>query len=289
MEAAGRVRASALVVVSAAVLAAAPPAAASTATPAQVAALAARARTDPRALAALRVVDRVGGRPVDLRVALAVNGPLLQARLRALAASARARPGGAPLADAQASARAILSERRFHGSAVPRPLHRPLHWLGGELHRAYDWATSRIPGGARVFWILVAGAVVAVAVLAAASLGRRRGGRLVEPGSPSRRRAAEDPRQLEREADEAERRGDYERALRLRFRGGLLRLAGSEAIPPRASLTNGEIARRLGSPSFGRLALDFDEVVYGPRAAAGEDVARARDAWPRVLEESRSR
>lgn len=282
-------RASAVVVVFAALLTTAPPAAASSATPAQVAALAVRARTEPRALATLRAVDRVGGRPVDLRVALAVNGPLLQARLRTLASSARGRPAGPPVADAQASARSIVSERRFHGSAVPRPLHRPLHWLGGELHRAYDWVTSRLPGGARVFWILVAGAVVAIAALAASSLGRRRRGRLVEPGGSSRRPAAEDPRRLEREADEAERRGDYERALRLRFRGGLLRLAGSEAIPPRASLTNGEIARRLGSASFGRLALDFDEVVYGRRAAAGEDVARARDAWPRVLEESRSR
>ena len=36
-----------------------------------------------------------------------------------------------------------------------------------------------------------------------------------------------------------------------------------ETLPVRASLTNGEISRRLGSQSFRELATDFDEVVYG--------------------------
>ena len=231
----------------------------------------------------------VDGRPVDLKAALAASGPRLEGRLRTLAGSARAGPAQPALRAPAASTRTILSERRFRGSSVPRPLHRPLRWLGRELHRAYDRVTSRLPGGARFFWILVAGAVVALAAFVASSLGRRRGGRLVEAGTPSGRRSSEDPRRLERQADEAERAGDFERALRLRFRGGLLRLVGADAIPPRASLTNGEIARRLRSPSFRELAHDFDEVVYGRRAAGGQDVARARDRWPRVLEEARGR
>jgi Domain of unknown function (DUF4129) len=281
--------AAALAPVAAVALAAAPAAAGSSATSSQVAALASRAERDGRALATLRAVDRVDGRAVDLRAALSVNGSRLQARLRALAGTARARPGQAALRDPQASARSILSERRFRGSSVPRPLHRPLRWLGRELHRAHDWVTGRLPGGARVFWILVAGAVVTLAALVATKLGRRRGGRIVEAGVPSGRRSGEDPRRLEREADEAERAGDFERALRLRFRGGLLRLAGVDAIPPRASLTNGEIARRIRSPSFRELAHDFDEVVYGRRTAGGQDVARARDRWSRVLEEAGGR
>jgi Domain of unknown function (DUF4129) len=289
MEARTGLRAAVFLSIAAVALAAAPAAAGSSATSSQVAALAARAGTDARALAVLRAVDRVNGRPVDLGSALAVSGARLQARLRTLAGTTRAGPPQPALRDPGASARSILSERRFRGSSVPRPLHRPLRWLGHELHRAYDWVTSRLPGGARLFWILVAGAVVVMAAFVASSLGRRRGGRLVEAGAPLGRRPGEDPRRLEREADEAERAGDFERALRLRFRGGLLRLAGADAIPPRASLTNGEIARRLRSPSFRELAHDFDEVVYGRRAAGGRDVARARDRWPRVLEEARSR
>ena len=32
---------------------------------------------------------------------------------------------------------------------------------------------------------------------------------------------------------------------------------------------------------------DFDEVVYGGRGAGAEDIARARESWPRVFEETR--
>src|SRR5204862_3309692 len=138
------------------------------------------------------------------------------------------------------------------------------------LHSIYDAVAGPLPGGARVFWTLVAIAVVALAALGAFRLARRRGGRTVELGGRRARGAAEDPRELEREADEAERNGDFERALRLRFRAGLVRLARTEAIPRRQSLTNGEIARRLHSRGFGRLATDFDEVVYGRRPAGGE-------------------
>src|SRR5262249_61734857 len=89
----------------------------------------------------------------------------------------------------------------------------------------------------------------------------RRGGRIVEAAGRRARGSAAAPRDLERQADEAERQGELDRALRLRFQAGLLRLARSDAIPVRASLTNGEIARRLSSPAFAQLADDFDEVV----------------------------
>ena len=268
-------------------LAAAPAAAASDATPAQVAALAKRARSDPRAFATLRTIDRVGGRRVDLAAALDARGPELKARLRVLAASSAATNGTA--AHPAAAAREILSERRFRGSSVPRPLHRPLQWLGRELRRLYRRISEPLPGDGGLFWMLVAAAVVGAAAYAAARLGRSRGGRLVEAGGAAARRRAEDPRHLEREAAKAEAAGDLERALRLRFRAGILRLAQTQAIPGRASLTNGEIARRLGLQSFRGLARDFDEVVYGRRAAAAEHVDRAREGWPRVLEEASRR
>lgn len=272
------------------------PAAGSDATRAQVAALAARALSDPAALRALRAVGRVDGERVDLAAALEASGPALSARLRLLAASARRSPPVQPLPDSRAAASTILRERRFSGSAVPRPLHRPLSWLGGQLHRVarglghgYRSLSAWLPGGARAFWLLLSAAVAAFAGYVALGLGRRRAGRLIEARGRPSHSTGDDPRRLERQADEAERGGDYEGALRLRFRAGLLRLALAAVIPPRTSLTNGEIARRLGSGSFRGVAADFDEVVYGGRAASSEDAARARAGWERVLEETRPR
>jgi hypothetical protein len=265
-------------------LVAAPAATASSATPAEVASLAARAGSDPQALAALRQIDRVGGRRVDLASALAASGPELAARLRVLAASSAASEG--TRTDAHSSARSILSERRFRGSSVPRPLHRPLEWLGRELRRIFDAISSPLPGGGNLFWTIVAALVVAVAAYVAARLGKRRAGRIVELGQRGTQGDADDPRRLEHEAARAERDGEFELALRLRFQAGLLRLGQRRALPTRASLTNGEIGRRLRSDSFRGLARDFDEVVYGHRPAAAEDLDRARVGWPRVLEEA---
>jgi len=277
------IRSAALAAVGAALIVA-PAAAASSATPGQVAALAGRAESDPQALATLREIDRVGSMHVDLGSALNTTGPALAARLRVLAASSAAK--GVSPADSRSSARSILSERRFRGSGVPRPLHRPLHWFGEKLRRLYDSISAPLPGDGTLFWTIVAALVVAAAAYVAARLGQRRAGRIVELGARGARSAADDPGQLERDAALAEREGDFELALRLRFRAGLLRLGQRRALPARASLTNGEIGRRLRSESFRGLARDFDEVVYGRRPAASDDVDRARDGWPRVLEEA---
>ena len=95
------------------------------------------------------------------------------------------------------------------------------------------------------------------------------------------------PEELDRRAEEAERRGQLADALRLRFRAGLLRLDGLGAIDLRPGLTNAAAARLLGSRRFDRLTVDFDEVVYGGRRATSGDVALSRAEWPRVLEEAR--
>lgn len=268
-------------------LAAAPAAFADAATRADVQRLAAAAAAgEEGALALLRRIDRVDGRAADLAAALDADPAELGDRLRALAA------GGAeparPAADPRAEAEEILAERRFHGSDVPRPLHGALEWLGQKLRflaRPFDWLAGRIPGGPTTLWLALAALVVAAAAFVATRLVARRGGRLVEGATGGRNGRAPDPGRLEREAAEAERRGELELALRLRFRAGLIRLARAEAIPPRESLTSGQLRRLLRSQPFDRLAGDLDEVVYGGRAAAAADVQRARDSWPSVLEE----
>ena len=271
-------------------LVAAPAALADSATGPEVNRLAASAAAgDATALAQLRQVNAVDGRPVDLAAALDAEGSELEARLETLAAAGAARQAGA--GDARREAEDILDERRFHESSVPRPLHGVLEWLGDKLRfvaRPFDWLAARLPGGWTTLWIAIGALVVLLAAFVATRLGARRGGRLLDAAAARRTRRAPDPGRLEREAVEAEGRGDLELALRLRFHAGLIRLARAEVIPGHEPLTSGQLRRLVGSRSFDRLALDLDEVVYGDLPASAEQVGRARESWPRVLQEVRS-
>jgi hypothetical protein len=194
------------------------------------------------------------------------------------------------VSDPRAEARQILAERKYHGSQVPRPLHGFLEWLGRRLHflvRYFDWLGRHVPGGRNVLWAILAGLVVGLAVFVATRLARRRS--LYDrsgAGVWARGERPEDPQALERLAEEAERRGDLEVALRLRFRAGLLRLGRAHVLELRPSLTTVEVRRALRSRRFDALARSFDEVVYGRRSPRAQDVADARTEWPLVLEEA---
>jgi hypothetical protein len=191
--------------------------------------------------------------------------------------------------EARDEARRILAERRFHGTRVPRPLHGVLDWLARHLHfAARAWSSvAGMVGGQDVLWAIVGAVCVGIAVAVALRLARRRVRLESSLGSHGARARPEDPDELERLAAEAERRGDLELALRLRFRAGLLRLGRARVLPVRPSLRTGEVRRAVHSPRFDRLARDFDEVVYGRRGARADDLAAARDEWPRVLEDAR--
>jgi hypothetical protein len=247
-----------------------------------------RAADDPQALATLRSVDSVDGRHVDLEQALSgASGAELRLRLRALYARSQA---SAPPAQSRRKAERILSERRFQDEATPRPFRRLLEWLSApvrEVVRALDRVVEALarplPGGESTFWTLLALLVCATAAVIAVRIARNRTGTSAERLRRTGRGGRLDPGRLEREADEAERRGDFERALRLRFRAGLIRLGLAEAIPLRDSVTSGEVRRRLREPEFDLLATTFDEVVYGGRRPERSDAENARDGWPRVL------
>jgi hypothetical protein len=190
---------------------------------------------------------------------------------------------------AREQARHILSERRFRGTSLPRPFHSFFSWLADRFHfvaRAWDWLALRV-GGAHVLWVILAAIVLVVTATLVTRLARRR--TEVEARRLGRRSRgkSEDPDELERLADDAERRGQLEVALRLRFRAGLLRLGRARALPLRPSLRTREARRALRSPRFDRLARDFDEVVYGGRAPSAGDVEIARAEWPQVVAEAR--
>jgi hypothetical protein len=279
----------ALAVAAVVALLAVPAALADSATGAEVKALATRAAAgDEAALSQLQRIDSVDGRQVDLGSALDADGRELQARLAILAAGGAATRAGA---DARSEAEDILDERRFHESRVPRPLHGVLEWVGDKLRviaRPLDRLAGWLPGGWTTLWIAIAALVVLLAAFAATRLGARRGGRLLDAAAARRTGRAPNPDRLERDAAEAERRGDLDLALRLRFRAGLIRLARAEVIPGHEPLTSGQLRRLVRSRSFDRLAHDLDEVVYGDVPASAEQVGRARESWPRVLEDARS-
>lgn len=263
------------------------PAVASAASGARVRELASRAQSSATALERLRSITVVDGRPADLRSALQTSAPdELQARLRLLAAGAGTGTGAVPLGDARAQAHSILRERRFRGSSVPRPFHGALVWLGKRLEpigRAFHRLARVVPGGRWTLWVILAAAVVLLSSVVATRTAKRRGAQALERDERGRVSQSLDPRQLEREANEAEAAGDVARALRLRFRAGLLRLGRARIVPLRASLTSGEARRILRLPEFDALARTHDEVTYGGRAARAQDAADARERWPQVL------
>jgi hypothetical protein len=190
-----------------------------------------------------------------------------------------------PSADqAREEAQEILRENRFHDSELPRPLHEPLAWLGDRLHSVMDALDAVLPGGGSVVWAVLSGLVLIAGLLVARRLvGMRSPGVVRERGAGGRSMQL-DPADLERAADEAERAGDVERALRLRFRAGVLRLAARRVVETPSSVTTGALVRRLHSEPFARAARSFDEVVYGRRAATADDARLAREGWSEVLE-----
>jgi hypothetical protein len=191
---------------------------------------------------------------------------------------------------ARDQAREILGSRRYKPANVPRPFEGVLDWLGDRLRPIGDFF-SRITdslAGKIVLAAVLAGIVTVIALLVA----RRRAARGAGAGVRHRHGAGAehlDPGRLEVEADVAERRGDLDTALRLRFRAGLLRLDGTGAIAFRPSITSGQVSRRLRLPAFDDLAVTFDAVAYGGRHASATDLSTARSAWPRVVEQAADR
>jgi hypothetical protein len=187
--------------------------------------------------------------------------------------------------EARREAADVLDERRFTGSDAPRPLERPLERLGDALEDAYDWLVDAVPGGSWTLWAIVALGVLALgAVVASATT--RRAARTEAAHQRERAEPHDDPATLLRAAAEAERAGDLATAIRLRFRAGLLDLDARGALDLRPAMPTREISRRLRSPTFDGLAGTFEEVVYGGRPAAPDEVEQARQGWPRVRREA---
>jgi hypothetical protein len=195
-------------------------------------------------------------------------------------------------AGARREAARILRGPDFRARETPRPLRGVLQWIGERLEplgRPFRAVGDRVADDPIVAAV-AAVVVVAVAVVAALLLVRRRSLALLEDGGGRRGgRERQTPAELERLAEAAERKGEHEGALRLRFRAGLLRLDEAGALSYRPSMTTGAVTRQVVSPVLEELAATLEEVVYGERLATPEDVATARLRWPEALVEARAR
>ena len=190
-------------------------------------------------------------------------------------------------AEAREEARRILAEDRFHETELPRPLRRPLEWLGDRLEpivKFVERILEPLPGATSLVWLVLAGFVLLLVVWLATRLAVRRGPAAPRPRAGTRtEEESADAATLERLADAAERAGDLERALRLRFRAGILRLVERRQLDDPEVVTTGSLARTYRSELFSAGARAFDEVVYGRRAPTPEDLRRVREGWQAVL------
>jgi len=194
-------------------------------------------------------------------------------------------------AQAREQAREILSERRFQDSDVPRPFARPLNWLGERIEDVGTWFADRfrdidasLPGGSWVVWLVIGALVAVLAVVVSRSMIRRRAVAGYGPGGLRESPPPLDPAALERDAEAAERNGDFEAAVRLRFRAGVGRLERGRRLEPGGLRTTGAISWVLDSDAFDTLGADFDDIVYGSRTADADDVRAARSGWTAVLD-----
>ncbi len=191
--------------------------------------------------------------------------------------------------DARERAKKILAEKRFQSSRRPSPIRRPLAWIGEQTQRVLR-PIGRVVSAffAWLFTIPIVGVLVVCAVVVGLFFLARRGSArrvqvfgLGDNGDGDARDASIDPSALERQADEAQARGDHQTAVRLRFTAGLARLKAKGALP-QTELTNGDVRTELRSDEFEELADDFDEIVYGGREATSSDAEDARSRWPRL-------
>jgi hypothetical protein len=192
-------------------------------------------------------------------------------------------------AAARDAARAILRQSRFHEPPVPRPLAGVLRAVA----RAFDGLLGGIHIGTASVDVpadvLIAIGVVIVAASAAtlASMGVR--GQLREVREAARKATAtgRSAAQLEAAAAAAERGGDFDRAIRLRFEAGLTALADQGSISRPAVLRAGQLRSRLRSPLFEQLNANFERVAYGGQHASADQAAAARAGWTQLVDDVR--
>lgn len=196
-------------------------------------------------------------------------------------------------AELRERAHEILSEQRFHERKSPAPLRGVFRWLGDRLApalepigRFYAWVVDLLDDTiTRVVFVSI---VVLMVVLISRAVIRRRSAVALRGGAKRTRGQKVDPAELERDANRAEGTGDFERAIRLRFRAGVIRLQLAGRVRSGDTMATRAIGAHLQSADFDALGETFDAVAYGGAPADDHDARASREAWERVLSEAPS-
>ncbi len=244
----------------------------------EVADLAERAMEDPAARRQLSEVTDIDGRPVDLGPLLEGSEEEILLRLQTLALT-----GGETAVDTAGAAQdadLILSEARF----------KDLDSATGPsfTEGASEWLFDRIPApistilGSWGFWVMLGVVVVAL------SLFRTRWSRGASGWDHSAAGHAGTaskavPGDLERDADTAEKAGDFVSAVRLRFRAGLSRLRAAGLIGDESTTSAGQLRSVMPGPAVDRLSRTFERIVYGTHPATAADAVASRRDWQAAL------
>jgi len=164
-----------------------------------------------------------------------------------------------------------------YAAAQPSLLSRIFGWIGDRISELLDGISNTVPGG--IFGLLVLVIVVVVLVVAirlkTGKLGRaaKQGFRVFD--SPMR--SADEYRAA---AEEAALRGDFEEAVRERFRAVVRALEQRALLDARSARTADEAAAAAGrllpgcAESLRAGATIFDDVRYGNRKATEEGYRR---------------
>jgi hypothetical protein len=199
---------------------------------------------------------------------------------------------GSPAAARRAAA-AIIAERRFHPSRLPDPLHGVISWVGNAVVDPFNaighlvvHLGKIVPGGIAGVWAAAAALLIFAVWLSLSRRARYQLGQAFQELGIERR---ETPGELERAAAAAERAQDWDDAVRLRFRAGVLRLGERLELASTETVPNHMLGRRLRSRRFDSLAARFDEVAYGGGSATAADAEQQRREWPELLDETGKR
>jgi hypothetical protein len=174
--------------------------------------------------------------------------------------------------EARTAARRELADPAYH-TEDPSLLERALTWLFDRLTELLGDVTVTGPMEWTALIVLVALIVAAGIAVRLRTGGFARSARTAAPVFGDTARSAAEHRRL---ADDAAGRGDWETAVRERFRAIVRDLEERHLLDPRPGRTADEAADEAGAllpdhaPTMRSAARVFDDVVYGGRAATRE-------------------
>ncbi|NLD76571.1 MAG: DUF4129 domain-containing protein [Acidimicrobiales bacterium] len=193
---------------------------------------------------------------------------------------------------ARQAAQDILDGSKFQEPQFPRPFQGVLEWVADRLRPLFDWIGDvlepvidlflGLPGGR---YVLVALIGALIGVLVHWLLGRRSRSEVTRSVGSGLVDLRSDPEALDEEARQAEAAGDHRTAVRRRYESGLIRLVRADRLLLRPETTAGSAARQVDEPAMDALTADFEQIVYGGRAATAADSDRARRLWPELVGE----